>query len=82
MALFKDYAPGDHYMRDDRTGRKYLASDMRQEWTGNWVHKDFFEERHPQDFLRGRKDDQTAKPSRPSGTDTFLEVGDVTVDDL
>ncbi len=79
MALFNDFAPGDYYMRCDRTGRKYLASDMRKEWNGQWVHKDFWEPRHPQDFLRGRKDNQTVPHPRPSGTDVFLEVGEVTV---
>lgn len=82
MALFKDYAPGDYYMRCDRTGRKYLASNMRKEWNGKWVHKDFWEQRHPQDFLRGRKDDQTVPNARPDTPENYLEVGDVTVEDL
>jgi len=43
---------------------------MRQEWNGLWVcavsgTRDCWEERHPQDFVRGRKEDITVKDARP-----------------
>ena len=56
---------GDFLRICDRSGRVCLASDTRQEWTGLWVHKDLWEERQPQDFVRGKADNQTVPFGRP-----------------
>lgn len=66
------YRPGDALTRDDRTGFTTYLSETRQEWNGLRVHKDRFEERHPQDFVRGRKDEQIALGTRSKGIDTFI----------
>ena len=66
------YKAGDYYVTSDRTGRKILASEARREWTGSLVHKDEFETRHQQDFVRGLVDDQTVPISRPKPVDTFI----------
>jgi len=50
------YRKGDNNLIDDRTGFSIKASDSRKEWNGLVVHKDQWEERHPQDFVRGRKE--------------------------
>ena len=60
------YIPGDHLLICDRTGRVIRKSESRTEWNGLVVHKSQWEPRHPQDFLRGRKDKQVPqKPIRP-----------------
>lgn len=78
----KQYVPGDHYKKCDRTGFKIRASDSRREWNGKIVHKDFYEERHPQDFVVGRPDRQNVKDARPEGTDVFVDTNEVTSEDL
>lgn len=60
------YIAGDHWKICDRCGFKKRASQTAKEWTGLIVCLDScFEERHPQDFVRGRKDNQTVPDPRP-----------------
>lgn len=71
----------------DRCGFQFLNSQARKEWTGLMVchgpgTNDCWEARHPQDFVRGRKDKQTPPWTRPEPADVFLDPGDVTEDDL
>ena len=66
----------------DRSGFKCWASETVLEWNGLRVLKRFAEARHPQDFVRGVKDDPSVPWARPEVTDTFLAPGDVTPDDL
>ena len=63
----KKRSPGEHKMVCDRSGLTYPASEMRKEWNGLWVHKDYFEPRHPQEFVRGVNDDQSVRNARPDG---------------
>lgn len=67
-----DYRPGDYWRICDRCGFKVRASQTRKEWTGQIVCLNDFEERHPQDFVRGRKDHQTVPDPRPEGTDNVI----------
>lgn len=73
---------GDYHVICDRSGFKCWASQTVVQWDGLRVFKPFAEERQPQDFVRGVKDDQTVWNPRPEGTDTFLAPGDVTPEDL
>lgn len=66
------YRSGDHLVIDDRTGFTRYASDTEKEWNGLRVGRDVFEERHPQDFVRGRTDKQGVRDSRPTGPATFI----------
>lgn len=67
------YISGNHLLICDRTGRVIRKSDARTQWNGLVVHKSQWEPRHPQDFLRGRKDKQIPeKPIRPEAADTEL----------
>ena len=66
----------------DRTGKEVYASEVVREWTGLIVHRHDADERHPQDFVKGRKDRQSVRDPRPESVDVFLDVGDVTPDDL
>lgn len=52
------YRKGDNWLIDDRSGARIRRSDARMEWDGTVVHKDEFEPRHPQDFVKGRVDRQ------------------------
>lgn len=60
-------------MTCDRTGLKTRVEDMRKEWTGAWVRKDWWESRHPQDFVKSRPREEggPAKPSRPQSVPVF-----------
>lgn len=67
------YRPGSHYVIDDRTGARIRVEDARQEWNGAVVHRDEFEERHPQEFVRGRVDRQVAEGvKRPEPVDVLV----------
>lgn len=76
---------GDWRVQCDYSGFKAWASECVKTWDGYWVLRRFAGEetqRHPQDFVRGRPDNQQVPWSRPEATDTFLSPGDVTPDDL
>lgn len=71
----------------DRCGFKYKSGKLRLEWTGLRVcsgrgTSNCFEERHPQEFVKGRKDRQSPPWVRPEAEDVFLAPGDVTPEDL
>jgi hypothetical protein len=51
-------------------------------WDGRFVAKESWEPRNAQDFCRGLVDDQRVPIGRPRSTLKFLEVGDVTPEDL
>lgn len=72
----------DYNVICDLSGFKCTASETVRRWDGLRVLRRFSEERQPQDFVRGVKDDPSVPWARPEGTDTFLEPGDVTAEDL
>lgn len=76
------YKPNTNNVECDRTGFKVKADETRQEWNGFVVRKKSFERRQPQDLLRGFPDRQQPAISRPGTGDNFLELTDVTADDL
>lgn len=70
----RGFKPGDYWMICDRCGFKYRQSQMKKEWTGSIVCTDCWEPRHPQEFVRGRKD-TIAPPAdwvRPEVSDADL----------
>jgi hypothetical protein len=77
------YKKGDFNRICDRCGVKVKASETRKEWTG-WIvcKKDCWEPRHPQEFVRGKRDNQRVQNPRPEPTDNFLEEDEITADDL
>lgn len=77
-----EYVHGDYNVICDRSGFKVKASDTQLEWNGLRVRKADWEQRQPQDFVKGRADRQTVPDSRPEQTDVFLSPGDVTPGDL
>lgn len=76
------YIAGDHWLICDECGFKVRVSETRKRWDGLRVCLKDWEPRHPQDLVRGRHDRQRVATSRPEPPDTFLEINDVTADDL
>jgi hypothetical protein len=72
---------GDSRAICDRSGFKCWNSELVTEWTGMRVLRRFAEPRHPQDFVRGRPDDQRVSNPRPESDDVFLTT-DVLPSDL
>ena len=59
------YKPGDFWRICDRTGFRVRASETAKEWNGLIVRDKSWEQRHPQDFVRGRYDKQVVSEPRP-----------------
>jgi len=66
------YKPGDNKVICDTCGRAVKASSVKKTWDGFYVCVEHWEPRHPQDFVRSVKDDQTVKISRPNTEPTFV----------
>jgi hypothetical protein len=64
----------------DRCGFQYDLTQLRKEWTGLMVchgagTNNCWEHRHPQEFVRGVRDDQVIRPNmRPEPADTVVSV--------
>jgi len=56
----------------DLSGFKCKASETALRWDGMRVLKRFWEERQPQDFVRGVKDDPSVPWTRPGSPDVFI----------
>lgn len=67
------YKPGSFYRVDDRTGFPERAEHTKKQWNNVYTREKSFEPRQPQDFVRGRKDDQTVPDARPLAPAVFLE---------
>ena len=76
------YIPGEFYRFCERCGQKTLQSKTQKEWNGLWVCNKCYEPRHPQDFVKSRKDLQAVPDPRPEQPDSFLADNAVTADDL
>jgi hypothetical protein len=68
------FKPGSFYRVDDRSGFAVRAEHTRKQWNNIIVRLQSFEERQPQDFVRGRRDDQTVPEPRPRQVNQFLGV--------
>jgi len=77
-----NYKHGDWNVICDYSGQKIKRSEARYTWDGHLVKAEFWEPRHPQDFLRGVKDQQAVKDARPEGDNDFLTTNAVTADSL
>ena len=65
-----------------RTGFKVKLSEIVRQWDGLLVHRRFADRRHPQEFVRGVRDNQSLPFASPESPDVFVGPGDVTADDL
>jgi hypothetical protein len=71
----------------DRCGFEYLNTKLRLEWNGLRTcsgkgTNDCWEPRHPQDFVRGKKDRQAPPWVRPEPADVFITPGPIDPDAL
>lgn len=76
------YIRGDHWVICDVCGFKVRKSQSRIRWDRAVVCEQDWETRHPQEDVRGRVDRQRVDNPRPPPPDVFVDVGDVTKDDL
>lgn len=67
--------PGDYRVICDRSGFKCWASEtVMEEGTNLRVHRRFADPKHPQDEVRGVRDNQSVPNPRPPGEDVFIET--------
>lgn len=64
----RHYRKGDYLFSCDRCGTTHYASQGQMEWDNFFVCKECFEERQPQDFVRGRVDEMRVPIARPRPT--------------
>lgn len=77
------HKPGDFNRICDVCGFKRKASETQEDWRGKIVCADTcFEERHPQDYVRGRYDEQRVNKPRPDVEPDYLEEDEITLDDF
>jgi len=76
------YKIGGNYFLCPVCGFKKRVSDGRYRWDKEFVCKDCFDPKHPQESVKARVDRMSARISRPEPTDTFIDVTDVTWGDL
>jgi hypothetical protein len=74
------YAHGQWNTICDRCGFRYKSVQLRSEWTGLKTccgagTNNCWEARHPQDFIRGKKDDQAPPWVRSEPSDDFITPG-------
>ncbi len=80
-----DWLPGQWKVVCDRCGERLKSNALRREWTGLMVCSGCFENRHSQEFVRGKADNMAPPWARPAsdGPDVTVETGTpVTPDDL
>lgn len=74
MSYIPTYKKGDHKAICDRCGFLFKASELKKTWDGFYVCREDFETRHPQDFLKGVKDDPSVPWTRPESTDVETDT--------
>jgi hypothetical protein len=73
MSKKLSYIPGDHWVVCQRSGKVIRSSEAKREWTGLIVAPEYWEPRHPQDFVRVRVENTAAKGLvNPEPADTFV----------
>jgi hypothetical protein len=65
-----NYVHGAHNVICDRSGFKIKSTEVRKEWNNSVVRREDYEERHPQDFVRGVRDVQAVADPRPGASDS------------
>lgn len=77
-----ELAPGEWFVVCDRTGFRIPNTWIRREWTGALVWDRVYEQRQPQDFVTGVKDDTSVPFARPVTDPVFLATNEVEPGDL
>lgn len=55
-------------------GQQYKAEQMRKRWDGVITCPNDWEPRHPQDFVRGVKDNPSVSISRPEPPEVYISI--------
>ncbi len=77
------YKPGDFNRICHVCGFKRKASETSENWRGQIVCADTcFENRHPQDFVRGRYDEQRVYKPSPDSEPDYLDADEISADDF
>lgn len=76
------YVPGDFWRICDVCGFKTRSSLTFKRWDGQIVCEADYETRHPQDFVRGRRDRQSVPDPRPEASDVFIGPGEQIMTEL
>lgn len=63
----------------DVCGEKYKLDQLKKRWDGLWVCPFDFENRHPQDFLRAKKESFKLPITKPRPQDVFVGAGECTI---
>jgi hypothetical protein len=66
------YKDGDYNAICDECGKKYKFSQLKKRWDGLFVCPREWEPRHPQDYLKGIRDNMSVPISRPEGALSFI----------
>lgn len=66
------FAKGEWNFECDQCGFKGKSSQARFQWDGLIVCSQCYDPRHPQDFVRGRRDKQSAPDPRPDPEPDFV----------
>ena len=74
MSNISVYSKGSWNVICDVCGKQYKSTDLRKRWDNLWVCFRDYEERQPQDFVRGVADTQAVPWARPQGADTFVPI--------
>jgi hypothetical protein len=77
MPLRNGWREGDWLYNCQRCGFTIYGSEAKREWTGLNVCSKCWEPRHPQEFVRGVRDDMTVPFANPPGTPYFLGTNEV-----
>lgn len=64
----------DHNAICDFCGEKFKASQLREQWDGLMACSKDYSPRHPQEYLRGKSDDQSVEWTRSEGTDVETDT--------
>lgn len=77
-----EYVSGTWLAVCDRCGFQRRNTDVRLEWTGLRVCPSCYDERHPQEFMRGKPDRQAPPWTRPppAPIHPFINDGGTDVD--
>jgi hypothetical protein len=67
------YKDGDWNGVCDYCGFKFKFSNLKKTWDGYYTCSRCWEPRQPQDFVKGKIDDQSVSVSRPDSSPTFTE---------
>jgi hypothetical protein len=66
------FKPGGWNATCGECGDWWKSNQLRQRWDGIWACKFCWEPQHPQDFLRGVKDEQAVPKSQPDPAPIFI----------